>query len=49
MQGAYGFLNNLIRIGDGKFSPLLRELSQLPLNVLTSSPKVSYLIKNAFL
>ena len=34
-QKIYGFLDNLIWIGKGKFSLLLREYSQLAVNVLT--------------
>ena len=39
-QKRYGFLDNLIRIGNGKFSILLREYSSLAENVLTSSSKI---------
>ena len=42
------FLDDLIWIGNGKFSLLLREYSQLGFNVLTSSSKISDLIKNNF-
>ena len=34
MQKIYGFLDNLIWIGNGNFSLLLREYSQLAVNVL---------------
>ena len=43
-----GFLDNLIRIGNGIFSLLLWEYSQLAVNVLTSSRKISDLIKKYF-
>ena len=42
------FLDNLIWIGNGKFSLLLPEYSYLEVKVLTSSPKISDLIKNSF-
>ena len=42
------FLDNLIWIGNGKFSLLLPEYSYLAVKVLTSSPKISDLIKNSF-
>ena len=45
-QKIYGFLDNLIWIGNGKFSLLLWEYSQLALNVLTRSREISDLIKN---
>ena len=44
-QMVYTFLDNLTWIGNGKFSP---EYSHLAANVLSSSPKISYLIKNNF-
>ena len=47
-EKVYDFSDNLIGIGNGKFSFLLPEYSQLPGNVLTSSPKISDLIKNSF-
>ena len=47
-QMVYTFLDNLTWIGNGKFSPVLREYSHLAANVLSSSPKISYLIKNNF-
>ena len=47
-QKIYGFIDNLIWIGNDKFSLLLREYSQLGVNVLKSSPKISDLIKNSF-
>ena len=47
-QKVSGFLDNLIWIGKGKFSLLLREYSQLAVNVLTSSSKISDRIKNNF-
>ena len=48
LQKVYGFLHNLIWIGDDKFSLLLRKYSYLAVNVLSSSPKTSDLIKNKF-
>ena len=47
-QKVYRFLNNLIRIGNGKFSVLLGEYWELAVNVLTSNRKISDLIKNNF-
>ena len=47
-EKVYGFLDNLIWIGNGKFSLFLREYSKLAVNVLSSSPKISDLIKNNF-
>ena len=47
-QKIFRFLDNCIYISDGKFSLLLREYSQLGVNVLTSSSKISDLIKNNF-
>ena len=47
-QKIYGFLDNLISIGNGKFSLLLRANSKLAVDVLTSSPKIWDLIKNNF-
>ena len=47
-QNVYRFLNNLIRIGNGKFSLLLGEYWELAVNVLTTNPKISDLIKNNF-
>ena len=44
----YGFLDNLMSIGIGKFSLLLREYWQLAVNVLTNCPKISDLFKNNF-
>ena len=43
-----GFLDNSIWITNGKFSLLLREYSKLAAKMLTSGPKISYLIKNNF-
>ena len=48
MKKVYGFFDNWDLIGNGKFSLLLGEYSQLAANVLASSPKMSYLIKNNF-
>ena len=48
-QKVYGLLDDLIFIGKGQFSLLLREYLYLAVNVLTSSPKISDLIKNNFL
>ena len=45
-QKVYRFLDSLIRNGNGKFYLLLREYSQRPVNVLSSSPEISDLIKN---
>ena len=45
-QKIYGFLDNLAEFGNAIFSLLIREYSQLAVNVLSSSPKFSYLIKN---
>ena len=42
------FLDNLILIANGKFSLLLREYSQLVIDVLASSPKISDLTKKTF-
>ena len=39
-QKVYGFFDNVIRVGNGKLSLLLREYSQLIVNVLTSCPKI---------
>ena len=47
-EKVYNFFDNLIWIGNGKFSLLLWEYSQLAVNVLTSSPEISDLIKNNF-
>ena len=47
-QKVYGLLDDLIFIGKGQFSLLLREYLYLAVNVLTSSPKISDLIKNNF-
>ena len=40
------FMDNLFWIGNGKFSLLLQEYSQLAVNVLKTSPNLSDLIKN---
>ena len=48
LQKIYSFWDSLIWIGYGKFSLLLPEYSQLAVSVLTSSPKISDLIKNNF-
>ena len=42
----YSFLDNLAWFGNGKFSLLIREYWQLEVNVFSSSPKISDLIKN---
>ena len=47
-QKIYGFLDNLIWIGSVKFTILLREYSRSAVNVLSSSSKISDLIKNNF-
>ena len=47
-EKCYGFSDNLISIGNFKFSLLQREYSQLVLNVLSSSPKISDLMKKKF-
>ena len=47
-QKIYGFLDKLILFGSTKLSLLLREYSELGVDVLTSSPKDSNLIKNNF-
>ena len=44
----FKFSDNCVWIGSGKFSLLLQEYSQLAVNVLTSSPKISDLTKNNF-
>ena len=44
----YGFIDNLIWIGNGKFSPLLWEYWYFPVKVLSSSPKISDLIEINF-
>ena len=45
-QRFYGFLDNLAEFGNGKLSLLIREYSQLAVNVLSTSPKISDLFKN---
>ena len=47
-QKYYDILDNLIWIGNCKFSLLLQEYSYLGVNVLSSSPKISDLIENNF-
>ena len=47
-QNFFIFLDNLISIGNGKFSQLIREYSELGSNVLSRSPEISDLIKNNF-
>ena len=42
----YGFLDNFIWVGNGKFSLLLREYSFLAVNLLTNSAEISDLIEN---
>ena len=44
----YGFLDNLILICNGKFSLSLGEYLFFPVNVLTSSPKITDRIENKF-
>ena len=41
-----GFLDNLAEFGNGTFFLLIREYSQLAVNVSSSSPEISDLIKN---
>ena len=48
-QKIYGFSDNLIEVGNGKFSLLIREYSKLAVNALSSSLKISDAIKNNFL
>ena len=36
----YGFLHNLAEFGNGKFSLLIREYSELAVNVLSRTPKI---------
>ena len=47
-EKVYGFLDNFIWIGTGKFSLFLREYSQFPVNALSSSSRISDLIENYF-
>ena len=47
-QKVYRFLDNLIWIGNGKFSPLLWEYWYFSVRVLSSSPKISDLTENNF-
>ena len=47
-QKVSGFLDNLIWIGNDKFCLLIREYSQFAGNVLSSSAKISDLIKTNF-
>ena len=44
----FRFIGNLILIGNGKLSLLLRDKSHLAVNLLRSSPKISDLIINSF-
>ena len=44
----YCFLDNLIWIGNDKLSLLLLEYKYLPVNLLSSSPQISDLIKYNF-
>ena len=44
----YRFSDSLIYVGNGKFSLLIREYSQLGVNVLSSSPKIPDPIENNF-
>ena len=48
-QEVYAFIDNLIWIGNRKFSLLVGENSQFPVMVLSSRPKISELIKNNLL
>ena len=45
-QEIYGLLDKLVEFGNVKFSLLLREYLQFAVNVLSSSPKSSDVIKN---
>ena len=47
-QNVYDILDNLIWIGNRKFSLFLQEYSYLGVNVLSSSPKIADLIENNF-
>ena len=47
-QKLYCFLDNLIWIGNDKLSLLLLEYKYLPVNLLSSSPQISDLIKYNF-
>ena len=47
-QNISGFLDNLIRIGNDKFCLLIRDYSQFAGNVLSTSAKISDLIKTSF-
>ena len=47
-QKIYDFSDRLIYVGNGKFSLLIREYSQLGVNVLSSTPKISDPIENNF-
>ena len=42
------FSDNYIWVGSGKLSLLLQEYSQLAVNLLTSSPKISDMSENQF-
>ena len=44
----YGFLDSLIWTSDCQFSLLLREYTQLAVNVLISNPEISELVKVNF-
>ena len=46
LQKIYGFWDILHKLGNGKFSLLIREYSYLAVNVLSRIPKTSDLIKN---
>ena len=48
LQKIQGFSNNLIYVGNGKFSVLIREYSYFGVNVLSGSPKISDPIENIF-
>ena len=45
-QNVFGFLDDSIGIGSGKFSLFLGEYSYSAIKVLTGSPKISDLTKN---
>ena len=47
-QKLYCFLDNLIWIGNDNLSLLLLEYTYLPVNLLSSSPQISDLIKYNF-
>ena len=47
-QKIYDFSDSLIYVGNGKFSLLIREYSQLRVSVLSSCPKISDPIETKF-